>query len=117
VSNQNLLQETLKAMEAHGKSPLDVRWTGTRDGSVVSSWDTFANIAKDANYDAGFGGAEVAESLVVVGDDWWLERHEYDGSEWWEFKRLPMKAQASTSLKRILCASWGPGPGAEKDED
>jgi hypothetical protein len=41
------------------------------------------------NYDDGFGGNEIPLSLVVVGDDWWLERGEYDGSEWWEFKRLP----------------------------
>ena len=39
----------------------------------------------------GFGGAEVNENLFVVGADWWLERHEYDGSEWWEFKTLPTK--------------------------
>ena len=26
---------------------------------------------------------------VAVGDNWWLERAEYDGSEWWEFKTIP----------------------------
>jgi hypothetical protein len=29
--------------------------------------------------------------IIVVGKDWWLERHEYDGSEWWEFKTMPDK--------------------------
>jgi len=32
-------------------------------------------------------------SLTVAGDDWWLERHGYDGSEWWEFKTLPKKSE------------------------
>ena len=35
---------------------------------------------------------EVAEDLVVVGDNWWIERHEYDGNEWWEYKE---KAKAN----------------------
>lgn len=31
--------------------------------------------------------------LIVVGKDFWLERHEYDGSEWWEFKSIPMEPE------------------------
>ena len=30
-------------------------------------------------------------SLVVVGKDFWLERNNYDGSEWWEFKQVPVE--------------------------
>lgn len=26
---------------------------------------------------------------MVVGCDWWLERHEYDGAESWSYKVLP----------------------------
>lgn len=26
---------------------------------------------------------------MLVGDGWWIERAEYDGSEWWEFKTIP----------------------------
>lgn len=32
---------------------------------------------------------EVAHDLKIVGDDWWLERSEYDGAERWNFKTLP----------------------------
>lgn len=39
------------------------------------------------------GTEEVATDLLVVGDGWWLERHEYDGSEWWEHKALPAKPE------------------------
>ena len=27
----------------------------------------------------------------IVGDNWWLERDEYDGAEGWEFKVMPIK--------------------------
>lgn len=42
------------------------------------------------NYDDGYGGQEIDSSLVIVGDDWWLERAEYDGAGWFEFKKQPI---------------------------
>lgn len=94
---RNLLQETFKILHEHGRTPDDVRWVGNADGTVVSSWQSFEAVA-NFEYDAGYGGNEITLDLVIVGDDWWLERGEYDGSEWWEFKRLPERAQASTAL-------------------
>lgn len=43
----------------------------------------------NTRYDDGYGAPEVAEDLLVIGADFWLERHEYDGLEWWEFKQMP----------------------------
>ncbi len=40
------------------------------------------------NYDDGFGGQEL-HGIVWLKNDTWLERGEYDGSEWWEHKELP----------------------------
>lgn len=40
---------------------------------------------------AGGRRYESVLDLLVVGNNWWLERHNYDGSEWWEFKRLPTR--------------------------
>ena len=85
----NLLAETLRDMAMADKSPADVQWVGSRDGKYAMQWGEFAELAKATIYDSGFGGQEIAPDLVVVGADWWLERHEYNGSEWWEFKRLP----------------------------
>lgn len=85
----NLKDETLKELQDHGKTWADVRWVGHSGGAVKFNLDYFLEVA-NKEYDDGYGGAEVCESLVVVGDDWWLERHEYDGSEWWEFKTLPI---------------------------
>jgi hypothetical protein len=89
----NLLQETLEALEKAGKAETDVAWV--RFGSSTAfhcSWSDFA-AAANFDYDNGYGGAEIDLSLKIVGDNWWLERGEYDGSEWWEFKTLPTKPE------------------------
>lgn len=72
-----------------------MRWVqGPKDwDESLWEWCTWDEFAARANfvYDAGFGGPEINESLRIIGDNWWLERHEYDGSEWWEYKTLPLK--------------------------
>lgn len=100
MSKVNLLAQTLEILTQNGKTPADVQWVQADVGSyskqnlISFSWAEFAALA-DFNYDDGFGGAEVKTSLKVVGADWWLERGEYDGSEWWEFKTLPARAPYS----------------------
>ena len=91
--NTNLLYETEVRIARHGKSPAHVIWVGSRDGRLAISWDEFALIAKDINYDSGFGGHEIQLDLVVVGSNWWLERREYDGSESWSFKSAPQRKE------------------------
>ena len=83
---QNLYNETLEVLNEHGKTSCDILWVGTPDTKIPL--DMFWKAA-DSAYDNGYGGTEVNESLFVVGDNWWLERHEYDGSEWWEYKERP----------------------------
>lgn len=85
---RNLLHETISFLMSEGRAPADVRWIGNTDAWF--DWEAFARLA-DRTYDSGFGGQEIAEDLLVVGDNWWLERHEYDGSEWWEYKSTPTK--------------------------
>lgn len=108
----NLLQETITALEENGKTPADVMWVGTREADEsmyfygehkpsAGSWSDFEKLA-DFTYDSGFGGQEIYQTLVVVGENWWLERHEYDGSEWWEYKRLPIKPTGANPLSEIL---------------
>ena len=101
VKMVNLLHETLKVLREHGKSPKDVRWVGSKDGEFAITWKEFEKIA-NVEYDSGFGWQEVAKDLVVVGDDWWLERHEHDGSEWWEFKTLPKKKPDAKKFTRVV---------------
>lgn len=42
----------------------------------------------DFEYDAGYGGQELFGN-VWFEDGTWLERGEYDGSEWWDHKVIP----------------------------
>lgn len=86
----NLLAETLAVLKEHGKEPQNVLWVGATAKSrhLIGNWADFERFA-DFDYDAGYGGAEVEPSLVIVGAGWWLERGEYYGSEWWEFKTSP----------------------------
>lgn len=83
----NLLKETREILENNGKYIFDVLWIGTKN----AVWDVDIQQLFNVEYDDGFGGQEIPSELIVVGEDWWLERHEYDGSEWWEFKKLPTK--------------------------
>ena len=85
----NLLKETIADLADYGKGPADVRWVGSADGSFALSWDAFIPLGVACNYDCDYGAQNIASDLVVVGDDWWLERHEYDGAEYWDFKQLP----------------------------
>lgn len=40
-------------------------------------------------YNNGFGACRVAKDLLIIGSDWWLERNENRGAEYWKFKRFP----------------------------
>lgn len=99
----NLLKETLEALKESGRSFDDVLWIGSQDGYM--SKELFLRLA-DVEYDSGFGGQEVARDLVLVGKSWWLERGEYDGSEWWEFKSLPIKPYTEIHPIRLHKGCW-----------
>ena len=42
----------------------------------------------DVVYDNGFGSQHLF-GYVLFNDNTWLSRHEYDGSEWWEYNHPP----------------------------
>jgi len=87
----NLLKETIEFLKENSKSPSDVLFINIQknDGSNISfSWEKFCDIASEQYY-TGYGQQEVNGTINIVGDNWWLERYEYDGSEGWEFKTIP----------------------------
>lgn len=96
----NLLQETVEILANNGKTDADVKWIGSRDGRYALDWSKFA-ITANIDYDNGYGGQEIALDLVVVGDGWWLERREYDGSESWAFKEAPMRNLDSNPFETV----------------
>lgn len=83
----NLLEETLAAV----KDPKRVSWVGNADGSLAMSFEDFARIAADVDYDDDYGSQEIAADLIVVlNDGTWLSRYEYDGSECWTLNSPPI---------------------------
>lgn len=93
-----LLQETLDFLEEKGFEPKDVKWVGTSYEWMM--WDDFAQRA-NFSYDNGYGTHEIAIGLKVVGEDWWFERWEYDGSEGWTFKRFPSLPSVNNPKMKI----------------
>ena len=93
----NLWEETMRMLAANGKTFENVEYVQGSNFGIAK--ENFEKIAKKSEYYSGFGAAEVAEDLVVVGDNWWIERHEYDGSEWWEYKKNQSKL---AKLKKLV---------------
>ena len=83
---KNLWEETNKELKAKNKSFNDVVAICGNDFQITK--EDFEKYSK-TEYDNGYGSPKVAEDLLIIGADFWLERHEYDGSEWWEFKDMP----------------------------
>ena len=97
---RNLLNETISVLKEWGKIPKDVEWVGSSNWGWFT-WKDFEQLA-DKIYDDGYGSPEVATDLVIVGEDWWLERYEYDGAENWIFKTLPQKPKKYRKPKKIF---------------
>ena len=71
----NLLKETEQFMIRKRLSWNDVDFIGGHSFSI--SVENFRDIAGTANYESGYGMAEVAEDLVIVFKDGsWMERFE-----------------------------------------
>jgi len=95
---KNLLKETKQVLSRNGLAISDVEWFGTDDCEFTCDLEDFLDI----NCDDGYGSVEVGADFVVVGSDFWLERNEYDGSEWWEFKRMPVKPSNKKTVSKLI---------------
>lgn len=100
----NLLEETEEELVTHNKTSDDVLWIGGSDFTI--SIEEFKKLANQ-EYDNGFGAPEVAQDLKVVGKDWWLQRHEYDGAEHWDYMTYPKKPSEQKSVKRVITCNIG----------
>lgn len=110
----NLYKETIECLLENRKTIKDITFAmifGTRIPVA-----NFIEIAKRTNYDAGYGGTEVEESLVIGGEDFWLERHEYDGREWWEYKTMPKYGVKCVEIESVLMRDWYCLRGEEYDD-
>jgi len=82
---QNLLDTNTQikcALIYYGKSQIVLKV-----GHLDEEYESFMK-SLDFTYDSGYGEQELY-GTVWLQDGTWLERGEYDGSEWWEHKKLP----------------------------
>jgi hypothetical protein len=79
----NLLNETLDCLKVLGIDEKDAY--GAYDGKTLLSWNDFKKLAKDINYDNGYGCQKISQSLLVYTEKAILYRHEYDGAEGWKY--------------------------------
>jgi len=81
----SLLKETIEEVKNTDHNIKDIVFIGSLSGAYSCTWRKFRLLA-DVDYNAGYGGAKVADDLVIVFSDMsHIRRAEYDGSEWWEF--------------------------------
>lgn len=100
----NLLDETVEFLEKYGKTLDDVLYIQGDDFEITRK--NFETVAKDTEYDSGYGAQHVPKDLVLVGEDWWIERFEYDGAEGWRFKETPTRINETKEVKRLAGGMW-----------
>ena len=92
----NLYEETMSAMNRHGKTEYDVFFCECyqmgRNRNLPIQFP-FSVFKKNSHFDYNecSGSVKVNNSLkIVFFDGSWLEREYYDGAEWWAFRQLPV---------------------------
>ena len=100
---QNLLKETIEDLKYYNKTLDDVLWIGTRDYKITK--EQFIELA-DFEYEDGFGSQKVATDLVIVLEDMYFTRAEYDGSEWWEPHSFPKEPTETKEIKGLIITDF-----------
>lgn len=101
----NLWEETIRTLGRHDLDfDTDVIQVQTADGYIEK--ETFKTMAMAINYDSGYGMAEIREDLIIIGKDWWLERREYDGSEWWAFLSIPPLTNENAGAPKLTTEGY-----------
>lgn len=85
----NLFKETDETLDEQGYDWSDVKWVGSPDIKFPTV-NEFIKVAKATEFEDGYGAQEIPFDLVIMlKDGTWFERHEYDGSEWWDYIKRP----------------------------
>lgn len=113
----DLLDETLAAMRNAGEREEDAAFVEFDEEGPVATWEAFAKAARGLIYDNGYGSQEVLPSLrIAFKDGTWLERREYDGSEWWEHMVPPVDGRAFGDVPKLKADGyWEPSGSGWKD--
>ena len=84
----NLAEETKQKLKEHGKTIKDILGVIVDDKYKID-FNNFLEITKDWFYYASYGGDCPISNWKIVGENWWLERWEYDGSSGWRYMTPP----------------------------
>lgn len=108
----NLWDETISRLETYDLTWDDVEmvwieldpWDGKNSRRCKITKENFEELARDTEYDNGYGGTMIHEGLHMRGYDktgtpFIMFRNEYDGSEWWEIHFL----YTDLPLKEVTC--------------
>lgn len=110
----NLLTETIEDIRDSGHTPEEIVFIGSERSGHQCTWGEFQELANQ-EYDNGFGAAEVATDLIIVFTDGTkLWRHEYDGSESWEYSTPFVRPTGNLPIKRLIGNYW---PSLEQLQD
>ena len=85
----NLWEETKERLEKYNKKWSDIKYVILDGSEEIIPKSLYEEIAKRTDYDSGYGDAEIYEDLMLIGDDFWFERAEYDGAEWFAYRQMP----------------------------
>ena len=98
----NAKEELLRELKIVGKTEADIKRIAIkfkvtfRINPITNSIEDYNEPTKiitsinelDFNYHDEYGIQEIY-GYILLKDQSWFERHEYDGSEWWEYKKAP----------------------------
>lgn len=91
------LLETLKAtLKKEGKTLADIRWIGCKDFYMPIN-----NFLELATRTHDYFGADIAIDLIVVGNDFWVERDSLHSGDVWVLRKSPIKPKIECMLKTL----------------
>lgn len=94
----NYAEETLRFLKRYNYTIDDIDWIGTDD--FIIPIHEFFDIARKTIYNASFGRPETpGDIIIVMKDDSWFDRFEYDGAEGWEYHIPHVKPIITTHIK------------------
>lgn len=98
----NIIQEIKNRLEENNFKEDDILWIGSEDGQYAMGWNDFQEKFEDIEYDQGYGAQEIASDLVMVmSNGTYFSRSEYDGSEGWDYHKIPVKTDNPKSFAYI----------------
>lgn len=102
----NLWKETIETLEKWGYKWDDVKSVFGYKFQITK--ENFERVAKETDYDEGYGAAKVAEDLMILlNDGAWMSREEYDGSEWWSVHKTPTPPAEVKEVKWLTTREVG----------